>query len=45
MVFQFTLSIELIVGIIVIYRQMVYIQTKNLGYDRGRFDHTIKMTR
>ena len=33
-VFQFTLSIVLIVGMIVIYRQMDYIQTKNLGYDR-----------
>jgi ABC-type antimicrobial peptide transport system permease subunit len=33
-VFQFTLSIVLIVGMIVIYRQVNYIQTKNLGYDR-----------
>jgi ABC-type antimicrobial peptide transport system permease subunit len=33
-VFQFTLSIILIVGMIVIYRQMNYIQNKNLGYDR-----------
>ena len=33
-VFQFTLSIILIVGMIVTYRQMNYIQTKNLGYDR-----------
>ncbi|MCW3119231.1 MAG: FtsX-like permease family protein, partial [Chitinophagaceae bacterium] len=33
-VFQFTLSIILITGMIVIYRQMDYIQTKNLGYDR-----------
>lgn len=33
-VFQFTLSIALIVGMMVIYRQMDYIQTKNLGYDR-----------
>ena len=33
-VFQFTLSIVLIIGMIVIYRQMDYIQTKNLGYDR-----------
>lgn len=33
-VFQFTLSIILIVGMIVIYQQMNYIQTKNLGYDR-----------
>jgi putative ABC transport system permease protein len=33
-VFQFALSIMLIVSMIVIYRQMNYIQTKNLGYDR-----------
>lgn len=33
-VFQFTLSIVLIVAMITIYRQMKYIQTKNLGYDR-----------
>ena len=33
-VFQFTLSVILIVGMIVIYRQMDYIQSKNLGYDR-----------
>jgi len=33
-VFQFTLSVILIIGTIVIYRQMQYVQTKNLGYDR-----------
>ncbi|MEO6313491.1 MAG: ABC transporter permease [Chitinophagaceae bacterium] len=33
-VFQFALSVVLIVGMIVIYRQMDYIQKKNLGYDR-----------
>jgi len=33
-VFQFALSIILIVGTIVTYRQMNYIQSKNLGYDR-----------
>ncbi len=33
-VFQFTLSIILMVSMIVIYRQMNYIQTKNIGYDR-----------
>ena len=33
-VFQFTLSIILIVGMIVIYRQMQFVQTKNLGYNR-----------
>jgi len=33
-VFQFTLSVLLIVGMIVIYRQLNYIQKKNIGYDR-----------
>ena len=33
-VFQFSLSALLIVGMIVVYRQMDYIQSKNLGYDR-----------
>jgi putative ABC transport system permease protein len=33
-VFQFSLSIMLIVGMIVMYRQTSYIQTKNLGYNR-----------
>jgi putative ABC transport system permease protein len=37
-VFQFTLSIILITGVIVVYRQMSFIQNKNLGYDR---DHVI----
>jgi cell division protein FtsX len=33
-VFQFTLSILLIIGTIVVTRQVNYIQTMNLGYDR-----------
>jgi putative ABC transport system permease protein len=33
-VFQFVLSMMMIVGTVVIYRQLQYIQTKNLGYDR-----------
>jgi len=33
-VFQFALSVILIVGTIVVSRQVSYIQTKNLGYDR-----------
>jgi putative ABC transport system permease protein len=33
-VFQFSLSIILIVSMIVIYRQVNYIQTQNLGFDR-----------
>ncbi len=33
-VFQFSLSIIMMVSMIVIYRQVDYIQTKDLGYDR-----------
>ncbi|MVM33051.1 FtsX-like permease family protein [Spirosoma sp. HMF4905] len=33
-VFQFVLSMLMIVGTVVIYKQLQYIQTKNLGYDR-----------
>jgi len=33
-VFQFALSVLLIVGTIVVYRQVRYIQNKNLGFDR-----------
>jgi putative ABC transport system permease protein len=33
-VFQFGLSIILIVGMIIIYRQVDFVQHKNLGYDR-----------
>jgi len=33
-VFQFSLSIILIVSMLVIFRQVDYIQSKNLGYDR-----------
>lgn len=33
-VFQFVLSMLLIVGTMVVYRQVNYVQTKNLGYDR-----------
>ena len=41
-VFQFTLSIILIVGVLVVYRQLNFIQTKNLGYDR---DHVISFNK
>ncbi len=41
-VFQFTLSIILIVGVLVVYRQLNFIQTKNLGYDR---DHVVSFRR
>ncbi|WP_460474759.1 ABC transporter permease [Emticicia fontis] len=33
-VFQFALSIMLIVGMLVVYRQIEFIQSKNLGFDR-----------
>jgi putative ABC transport system permease protein len=33
-VFQFALSMLLIIGTIVVYRQIDFIQTKNLGYER-----------
>jgi putative ABC transport system permease protein len=33
-VFQFALSVFLIVAMIVVYKQLNYIQTKNIGYDR-----------
>jgi hypothetical protein len=33
-VFQFALSIILMIGMFVIHRQMAYTQSKNLGYDR-----------
>ncbi|MDB5024705.1 MAG: yknZ 4 [Mucilaginibacter sp.] len=35
-VFQFSISIFLIIGTIVIYNQLNYIQTKNLGYNRDQ---------
>ncbi|TDX01936.1 ABC transporter permease [Dinghuibacter silviterrae] len=37
-VFQFVLSVSAIVGVLVIYRQLHYIQTRDLGYSR---DHVI----
>ncbi|PWU24280.1 hypothetical protein C5B42_00170 [Candidatus Cerribacteria bacterium 'Amazon FNV 2010 28 9'] len=39
-VFQFTLSIVLVIGTIVVSKQLNYIQTKNLGYDK---DHVINV--
>ncbi|QMW03182.1 ABC transporter permease [Spirosoma foliorum] len=33
-VFQFAMSVVLIVGTIIVYRQITYIQTKNLGFSR-----------
>lgn len=37
-VFQFTLSVIFIVSVLVVYKQMEFVQTKNLGYDK---DHVI----
>src|SRR5690606_27535535 len=33
-IFQFTLSVILIVAVSVVYQQIRYVQTKNLGYDK-----------
>jgi putative ABC transport system permease protein len=33
-VFQFTLSVIFIIAVLVVYKQMNYIQTKNLGYNK-----------
>ncbi|OQP56932.1 hypothetical protein A3860_10170 [Niastella vici] len=38
-VFQFILSIILIASVIVVYRQMTYIQTRDLGYNRDHIIH------
>jgi putative ABC transport system permease protein len=35
-IFQFSISIFLIIGTLVIYTQLHYIQTRNLGYDRSQ---------
>jgi putative ABC transport system permease protein len=35
-VFQFMMSIVLIVGTIIVYRQITYIQTKNVGFNRNQ---------
>jgi putative ABC transport system permease protein len=41
-IFQFTLSTVLIIGVLVVYKQINYIQTRNLGYDR---DNIISFTK
>lgn len=33
-VFQFAMSVFLVIAMIIVYKQLSYIQTKNLGYDR-----------
>ncbi|HLX66418.1 MAG TPA: FtsX-like permease family protein [Puia sp.] len=40
-VFQFTLSVLFIAGVLITYRQVSYIQTRDLGYSR---DHVIDFT-
>lgn len=40
-IFQFTLSVILIVSVLVIYKQIEFVQTKNLGYNK---DHLINVT-
>ncbi|MEZ4955135.1 MAG: ABC transporter permease [Saprospiraceae bacterium] len=41
-VFQFSLSVIFIVGVLVIHQQMEFIQTKNLGFER---DHVLSFQR
>lgn len=38
-VFQFTASVILIVAVLVVYKQIDYVQSKNLGYDRDNVIH------
>ena len=38
-VFQFTLSVIFIAGVLVIYRQLSYIQSRDLGYNRQQVIH------
>ena len=45
-VFQFAISVLLIVCVVVVYRQIAYVQSKNLGYNRDNvlhFDGGIRM--
>lgn len=35
-IFQFSLSVILIISVLVVYQQLHYLQTRNLGYDRTR---------
>lgn len=38
-VFQFTLSVVFIAGVLIVYRQLHFIQSKNLGYSRDNVIH------
>jgi predicted permease len=40
-VFQFTLSVLFIAGVLVIYRQMDYVQSRDLGYRRDHLIHFV----
>ncbi|MEP6948610.1 MAG: ABC transporter permease [Ginsengibacter sp.] len=40
-VFQFAISVVLIIAVVVVYQQMKLVQTKNLGYNK---DHIIRFT-
>ncbi len=39
MVFQFTLSVVLIVAVLVVYQQMDFIRTRDLGYNKDNILH------
>jgi hypothetical protein len=38
-IFQFTVSVIFIVSVLVVYKQIQYLQTKNLGYDKENIIH------
>jgi putative ABC transport system permease protein len=38
-IFQFTISVIFIVSVLVVYKQIQYLQTKNLGYDKDNIIH------
>jgi putative ABC transport system permease protein len=38
-IFQFTVSVIFIVSVLVVYKQIQYLQTKNLGYDKANIIH------
>jgi len=38
-VFQFVLSVSFIISVLIIYKQMAYIQQRNLGYNRAHLIH------
>jgi putative ABC transport system permease protein len=38
-IFQFTLSIVFIAGVLIVYKQLNFIQSKNLGYNRDNIVH------